>query len=526
MAGIKLVKRCVLKIMVIILFINLFVITTISLNTQEEQQQESAEIVAYIDTPNNRIPPIGISNWTIINITVLDAYGINWSYLSQEFPILSQYVWPIIHPSWKPFLGLSSLRFETEIIDGNPKGWYTKITPSAIPSADQGRIYKLKLEVQTDDIAVDYAVVVGIKTTRVNVFGVDSGISYIYVPVKASSLNNIKMETAITNKETSPFSYVYFDLNIKNYGYYRDMFSLEFITENGLIVSATEQLFVLEPGESGNVEISVLTPEKLFDIGTPNKIEVYVTSSSDETPILIGTLVVVTRGIYITPLAVIIAVPIIIMIILIYLYYNNYKNKKEIEIFGKPDKPWKIKEEKKYLEEIREKNKDEYVKTIDMMKDEYKSAILWYKDYMKNKKSDKSNISNSTEILKNFFKNQKNNLKNIRKQDNKKEKIKKTKIESNSKKIKNKESKRKIFSSITKKLGFKKEIKDSHEKDILNKNLKDKKENHKKKTIIDKEEEDKINKIKFIDNVKNLRKEKILNKIKKDEDKQRRKFKK
>ena len=194
----------------------------------------------------------------------------------------------------------------------------------------------------------------------------DSGVSYIYIPIKASSLNNIKMETTITNKETSPFSYVYFDLNMKNYGYYRDMFSLEFVAENELIVFSTKQLFVLDPGGSDTIRISILTPEKLFDQGTPNKIEIYARSSTDQTLTLIGTIVVVTKGIYISPIAFIIAIPILALIVILYIFFIFLKDQKDRKNYGKPNKPWTTPEEKKFLQELKEKNKEEYVKTIDM----------------------------------------------------------------------------------------------------------------------------------------------------------------
>jgi len=529
----NLVKRCIFKIMVLILLINILLITNISVNAQEDPE-ESAEIVAYIDTPNNRIPPIGIANWTVINIKVLDAYGINWTLLSTSFPILSQYVWPIIHPTWKPFLGYSTLRFETEIVEGNPKGWYTKVTPSAIPNADQGRKYDLRLEVQTDDIAVDYAVVVGIKTTRVNVFGVDSGVSYIYIPVKASALNNIKMETTITNKEASPFSYVYFDLNMKNYGYYRDMFSLEFEAENGLIVASTKQIFVLDPGDTDDIRISILTPEKLFDQGTPSKIDIYAKSSEDQTLTLVGTIVVVTKGIYISPLTIIIAIPILFLIILIYLIFFILKDKRDVKNYGKPDKPWDLSVEKKYLEELKKKDKDEYIKIIDMMKDEYKSSLLYYKDFIRNsKKTNKSDNSNSSEAVKKFFKNQKNSIKNMHKYEKKKEEIetKEKKIKSNSSKKEINNSYKTYFSSIAKKFTLKKDKRENNKQNKLNTDINNKtvdelriKEN---KKIINQKEDEKINESKkIIETKKNREKEKKLINIKKDQDRQRKKIKK
>ena len=375
------------KIISILLLCSVILVSSLPVYAQEEIE-EPAEIVATITAPDNIIPPIGISEWTTINLTVRDAYGIPWEQLSTgRYAFLAKYVWPIIHPSWKPFLGYSSLRFEPEIIEGDSRGWYTKVTPNAIPSADQGRNYSLKLEIKTDDIAVDYAVVIGIKVTRVNVFGEDSGVSYIYIPVKASSLNNIKMETEVSTKEAAPHSFVHFDINVRNFGYYRDMFSLIFIEENGLEVATSKQLFVLNPGESKDIRIDVLTSEKLFDIGTPNKIEIYAVSSGDSNSMHIGTIVVVTRGLFISPLIGIIATPIIVVLIILFILFYYIKNKRDQELFGKPTKPWTLPEEKKYLDKLKEKDKEEYDKVLQMMKDEYQSALLWFEDYRNSMKS-------------------------------------------------------------------------------------------------------------------------------------------
>jgi hypothetical protein len=89
---------------------------------------------------DNNIPSIKTSEWTTINLTVIDGYGIKWSFLLEKMPIYARYIWPIIHPSWRDLLGYSALRFEPEIIDGDPRGWYTKITPSSIANADNGKL--------------------------------------------------------------------------------------------------------------------------------------------------------------------------------------------------------------------------------------------------------------------------------------------------------------------------------------------------------------------------------------------------
>jgi hypothetical protein len=341
---------------------------------------EGADVVGTIS--DNSIPSIKTSEWTTINLTVIDGYGIRWGMLMNNsyLSILARYIWPIIHPSWRNLLGYSALRFEPEIIKGDPRGWYTKITPSFISSADNGKHYLLKLEVKTDDIAVDYAVVVGVKVTRVSPSGQDIGTSYINIPVKASSLNNLKMTSGFTSKETSPRSHVNFDITLTNLGYYRDMFNLEFVDKSGATIIASQQLIVLNPEETQNVRIDVLTKEQFFDIGTPNLINIYATSSSDPNPQLIGSFVVTTKGFYFSPLIGIVLTPIILIIVLIFLYWFFIKERRDVEQFGKPEKPWKIPEEKTHLLDLKQNDKKAYQQERQMMKDEYKSAMLWHRD--------------------------------------------------------------------------------------------------------------------------------------------------
>ena len=89
-----------------LLFCSIFIGSSFSAYAQDEIS-EPAEIIGTIETQNNRVPSIGVSEWTTINVTVRDAAGINWTDLSTRFPIQTKYWWPIIHPAWKPFLGLS-----------------------------------------------------------------------------------------------------------------------------------------------------------------------------------------------------------------------------------------------------------------------------------------------------------------------------------------------------------------------------------------------------------------------------------
>jgi len=91
--------------------------------------------------------------------------------------------------------------------------------------------------------------------------------------------------------------------------------------------------------------------------------------------------------VFISPLIGIITTPIIVALIILCILFYYIKNKRDQELFGKPTKPWILPEEKKYLDKLKEKNKEEYDKVLQMMKDEYQSALLWFEDYQNSMKS-------------------------------------------------------------------------------------------------------------------------------------------
>jgi phosphate/sulfate permease len=255
------------------------------------------------------------------------------------------------------------------------------------------------------------------------------------------------------------------------------------------------------------LKINIFTPEKFFDLGTPNKIEIYATSSGDLNPIHIGTIVVITKGIFISPLAGMIAAPIIIFLIIIYILFFYNRNKKQRELFGKPDKPWNLSEERKYLKKLKEEDKEEYKKVRKMMQDEYKSALLWYVSY-RNDVSERSGSNNG--ILNNFFKKSKKDDKSIN-QD--------TKIQVDKNKETKKEEKPKSETSKTEiKEGYKEE-KDRFTTFFNNFAIKEKTKTTEKKQ---KEKEGKI--AIQLPIKKKSRKDKALLKIKREQEKQKRKL--
>jgi len=358
---------------------------------EDEEASDSAEINAVI---NGDIPSIK-GDWTPINITIVDAFGIDWDKLSASIPEMwMRILWPLNPMFPQPvqrFLGYTGLRFEPEILKGNPRGWYLRMVNNEIAESNPGWIHSITLEAKTDDSAIDYAVVAGIKCIRLDTFGGIIGSSYITIPLKASPLNFIEMRTTNTMKHAGLKSIVSFDVDITNIGYYKDVFKFELEGKNGLIGQFNKQALTLNPDETKKITLSILTPEKIWDPGTPNKIDIYAYSHGDSTRTHIGSLVVVTEGIYISPLVGMILIPIIIFIAISYVLFFYFRQKEEREAYGKPEKPWTIPEEKKYLDELRAKDKKEYSNVIQRMNEEYQSALLWYKSYRNSVKQKEKN---------------------------------------------------------------------------------------------------------------------------------------
>jgi len=352
---------------------------TSSVTAQDSVEEESAQVAVAID---GDIPSISNENWTSVNLILYDQFGISWAKLSQFPKVLVRVIWPItLGPFVRRFTGFTSIELYPEIIEGDPTGWEVRMNKSVVEEADQGRVYKRTLEVQTNRLAVDYSVIIAIKIVRKDVWGDVAGISYAYIPVKSSPFNYLELKSVNPSIKASPKSIVYFQVDITNKGYYEDIFQFDIKSDDDLLGIANEQSIDIKPGETKRISIGVLTKETFYDPGTPHVIDIYVYSTGDPTKTKVGSVIIITEGFYISPLVGIILAPIIIFLIIIYLLFFYLKTKKDKELYGKPEKPWNIPEEKTHLDELKQKNKEAYEKERLMMEDEYKSTMLWYENY-------------------------------------------------------------------------------------------------------------------------------------------------
>ncbi len=351
---------------------------SIAVPTSAQEEETNAEIVVNIN--EETIPGIQ-KNWTAIKFTVYDFFGLPWDVLKDEFSnIQMRLIWPILFgiPDIERFLGYTSIAFDVEC----PTGWAGKVEPATIPKTTGNYVHQnLTLYLQVTDLATEYNPTIIIKCIRYDVLGDEYGISYLTLPVKASSLNFAFVNALEPTKKAAPRSIVYFPIQISNKGEYRGIYQFKTEAQSGMVGLVSQQTLLLEPGETKVIQMGVRTPEAFYDLGTPRTINVIVTPLGSSSERFETSVIVITEGFYISPLVSIAIACILIIVLIIYFLFFFLRNKRERDIFGKPEKPWNIPEEKTHLQDLKQTNKEAYEQERKMMQDEYKSALLWYKDY-------------------------------------------------------------------------------------------------------------------------------------------------
>jgi len=176
-------------------------------------------------------------------------------------------------------------------------------------------------------------------------------------------------------------------IQVQNRGSHVEQFGFRIEDVGGSLLINTPPPMTLYPGETGYAEIGLITKPIAYDRGTLHSvgIEVYPYDQPNVT-LSSGVLSVKTQGFAIQGIFSfkyswhLFFVGIIVIICgAVYLFIRRLKLN---EICKKPQKPWTIPKEKKYLDKLlKEKKTREYESTLKMMKEEYGSALLWYEGY-------------------------------------------------------------------------------------------------------------------------------------------------
>lgn len=173
-------------------------------------------------------------------------------------------------------------------------------------------------------------------------------------------------------------------IEIRNYGSHIDTFNFRAYTDpdSGLIVSPPPAV-TIKPREVVQTKFSVATPRNFQDPGTVHSIEIEAYSVYDTEATFKNTVTIVTRGVYVSEFAAIYFAFFVLLIVLGALFLFYQRKRILSRYCKKPKKPWNLSEEKKYLEKLKKKDKKEFNKVFKMMEEEYTSSLLWYKYYKK-----------------------------------------------------------------------------------------------------------------------------------------------
>jgi len=176
-------------------------------------------------------------------------------------------------------------------------------------------------------------------------------------------------------------------IQVQNRGSHIEQFGFRVNGEDDSLLVNTPSPVTLAPGEMGYVDVGLVTKPIAYDRGTLHSVsvEVYPCDQPNVT-LSSGILSVRTKGFVVSNVPTIgyfwhiFFAGLIIFFFVILILIN--RRRKLARICKKPEKPWKHYNERGYLESLlKEKKLKEYKRTLEMMKEEYNSALLWYKDY-------------------------------------------------------------------------------------------------------------------------------------------------
>lgn len=306
----------------------------------EESELGDAEINAYIEQEGN-LPSIRVNQWSTINISIVDTFGMNWSLFQENFfnwenPLtlwFNSLIWKFMFEKnldrpLDSFLGFTSFRFTSEVITENPTGWKVKITPNAIANTTTAKNHFINLEIKVDYAPVDYSVIIRINCTRLDTYGVDYGYSFIDIPLKAEPAEFIAMRLEEDVGYAGLNTIKKFTIDLTNKGYYKNTFFTNVTSPDNLFCTVDNQILTLDSGENKTLTINALTPDKIFDFGTPHTIDVYAHSLGNNTNTLIGSYTLITKGIYVSPLISLILFSLCIIAIISFMIYTMIKRRR------------------------------------------------------------------------------------------------------------------------------------------------------------------------------------------------------
>ncbi|MFO8077593.1 MAG: hypothetical protein R6U21_02980 [Thermoplasmatota archaeon] len=238
---------------------------------------------------------------------------------------------------------------------------------------------------------------------------VDIGTPTVSLLVKVKPYHEVIIEVPEL-LELQPNQIETLPIDITNLGNYKDIISFRIISEHEGIILSDPIDTTLQPGETKQTLLGIGVDPTLIDTGTIHEVEIKAYSLNNPNETLTSrTVLLETRGFYVSEgnMAGFIAPFLLLVLLIIFILFRRKKNIEKIA--RKPEKPWILPQEKKYLEKLKEKDKEQYQKMMQQMKDEYQSALLWYNHYVKaikakKRKNENGFIQNITIVVSNIKK--------------------------------------------------------------------------------------------------------------------------
>ena len=204
---------------------------------------------------------------------------------------------------------------------------------------------------------------------------------YIDILVKVKPYHNVSLMTEDYHT-FSPNQVAAIPISVRNEGNYKDTIGFKIVSSNKKITLIDPIDVTLRPGETKDTLLGVAVPPDFFEVGTLHNITIQAFSIEEPNNIMVSkTIILQTEGFYLSEYFISIIGGILFLFVIIYLFFYSRRKKALEKYYIKPEKPWDIPEEKQNLEKIKKKDKEKYNQTLQMMEDEYISAMLWYKDH-------------------------------------------------------------------------------------------------------------------------------------------------
>lgn len=210
---------------------------------------------------------------------------------------------------------------------------------------------------------------------------------YVNVLINIKPYHAVKIQ-ALPPSKLAPNEIVSIPVLVENQGNYNDTFNFKIRSETGYPLTLTNNgTITLQPGEQGQALVGVAVPANFLDTGTLHSIFIDTYSAEDNTTNIASQRIFVeTQGLYFSEENSTYTIGIGLIFILGFIVFLNWRRKMPGKYGKKPEKPWKIPEERMHLVELKRTDNNAYEQERIMMQDEYKSAVLWYKDDKKQSK--------------------------------------------------------------------------------------------------------------------------------------------